>query len=72
MRSREIAKGLSLNRAVMCDRSTDRPFFSLPTKALERQRRFGKGPSILSSCFKSWQSSEEYGRGRGSGWLFQV
>jgi hypothetical protein len=68
LRSRDIAKKLSLNKAVILER-VDRREIALPTGSLNRERRFGKGPGILSSCFQTKRGDGRNGE-RGSGWLF--
>jgi len=53
VRSRDIVKKLTVNKAIECQRVGDRKMLALPTGTAGGSRRFGRGPSILASCFCS-------------------
>ncbi|MDD2237532.1 MAG: hypothetical protein PHG65_10040 [Kiritimatiellae bacterium] len=56
MRSRDIARKLTVNKAIECERVGERKMLALPSSVAGRSQRFGRGPSILATCFSSFRS----------------
>lgn len=71
MRSRDIARKLTLNKAIECERVGERKMLALPSVAVAGSRRFGRGPSILANCFSSLRNGVGAAPGVRS-WFFMV